>query len=57
MDPITPFFSPNSTLGVTSDQDEPDSGISFYFSYYSHIQNIEDCNSFQFINKNHLSSK
>ena len=56
MDPITPFFSPDSTLGVTSDQDEPDSGISFYFNH-SHIQNVGDFNSLPFTNKNLLLSK
>ena len=56
MDLVTPFFSPNSTLGVTSDQDEPDSDISFYFTY-SHIQNVEDFNSFPFTNKKLLLSK
>ena len=56
MDSITPFFSPNSTLGATSDQDEPDSGISFYLSHL-HNSNSEDFNSFQFINKNLLLLK
>ena len=56
MDPVTTFFAPNSTLGVTSDQDEPDSGVSFYLSHLHH-SNLENFNSFQFINKNLLLSK
>ena len=56
MNTVTTFFPPNSTLGVIADQDEPDSGISFYFAHRHH-SHLEYFSPFQRINKSLLLSK